>query len=87
MGFLSFETFITPKIIRVVFILGLAIIVLGTLISIAVGLPNAGFFGGLLMPLMMMCGFGLLWRIYCELMLVFFDMRDKLEEIANRPRI
>lgn len=87
MGFLSFETFITPKIIRVVFILGLAIIVLGTLISITVSLPYVGVIRGLLLPLLLMCGFGLLWRIYCEIMLVFFDMRDKLEEIANRPRI
>jgi hypothetical protein len=28
----------------------------------------------------------LLWRIYCEVILVFFDMRDKLAEIAARPR-
>jgi hypothetical protein len=87
MNFLSFETFITPKIIKIVFILGLAMIVLGTLIAIAVSLPVAGVFRGLLMPLLGMCGFSLLWRIYCELMLVFFDMRDRLEEIANRPRI
>jgi len=86
MDFLSFETFITPKIIKVVFILGLAMIVLITLITIAVSLPFGGVIRGLLLPLLGMCGFGLLWRIYCELMLVFFDMRDKLEEIANRPR-
>jgi hypothetical protein len=27
----------------------------------------------------------LLWRIYCELILVFFDMRDKLAALGARP--
>jgi len=27
----------------------------------------------------------LLWRIYCELILVFFDMRDKLAALGTQP--
>ena len=35
--FLSFDNFITPKIIRIVFVLGLLLIALGTLIRVAIG--------------------------------------------------
>jgi len=31
--------------------------------------------------------FGVLWRVYCEIVLVFFDMRDKLAEIAKRQTL
>ena len=39
---------------------------------------------GVIVPLIAMCALALLWRIYCELLLVFFDMRDKLATIASR---
>ena len=39
----------------------------------------------MILPLIGACVVALLWRIYCELILVFFDMRDKLAEIAARP--
>ena len=84
--FLSFDTFITPKIIRVVFALGLLLIALVALISVVVGLWHLSIIYGVIMPLIVACVSALLWRIYCELILVFFDMRDKLAEIASRPR-
>lgn len=84
--FLSFETFITPKIIRVVFALGLLLIAIGALIRILIGIWELSILTGVILPLVGACVIGLLWRIYCELILVFFDMRDKLAEIAARPR-
>jgi hypothetical protein len=36
--FLSFDNFITPKIIRIVFVLGLLLIALGALIRVAIGI-------------------------------------------------
>ena len=84
--FLSFETFITPKIIRVVFALGLLLIALGGLIRILIGIWQLSILTGVILPLIAACIFALLWRIYCEIILVFFDMRDKLAEIAARPR-
>ena len=84
--FLSFETFITPKIIRVVFALGLLLIAIGALIRILIGSWELSILAGVILPLVGACVIGLLWRIYCELILVFFDMRDKLAEIAARPR-
>ena len=36
--FLSFDTFITPKIIRIVFVLGLLLVAIGTLIRVLWGI-------------------------------------------------
>ena len=85
--FLSFDTFIAPKIIRIVFVLGLLLIALGTLIRVLWGIWSFSILSGVIMPLIAACIVALLWRIYCELILVFFDMRDKLADIAARPRV
>lgn len=85
--FLSFDTFITPKIIRVVFAIGLFLIALGALVRVIWGIWELSILTGVILPLIGACVFALLWRIYCELLLVFFDMRDKLAEIASRPRV
>ena len=87
LDFLSFDTFITPRIIRIVFVIGLFLIALGALITILVGIWQLRIITGVIVPLVGACVAGLLWRIYCELLLVFFDMRDKLAEIAARPRV
>jgi hypothetical protein len=84
--FLSFDNFITPKIIRIVFALGLLLIALVTLFRVLGGIWQLSIFYGVILPLIGACVVTLLWRIYCELLLVFFDMRDKLAEIAARPR-
>ena len=84
--FLSFDRFITPSIIRIVFVLGLLVIALGTLVRVLFGIWTFSILGGVIIPLIAMCALALLWRIYCELILVFFDMRDKLTEIAGRSQ-
>jgi hypothetical protein len=82
--FLSFDRFVTPSIIRVVFVLGLLVIAVGTLIRVLWGIWTFSILTGVILPLIAMCAMALLWRIYCELILVFFDMRDKLATIAGR---
>ena len=82
---LSFDTFLTPRIIRVVFVLGLLLIALVTLIRVVIGIWQISLFAGIILPLIGGCVVALLWRIYCELILVFFDMRDKLVDLASRP--
>jgi hypothetical protein len=85
--FLSFDTFITPRIIRIVFALGLLLIALSALFRVVYGLWQLSIFSGVILPLVGACVVALLWRIYCELILVFFDMRDKLADLAARPRV
>ena len=84
--FLSFDTFITPRIIRIVFALGLLLIAIATVIRVVIGIWSFSLLTGIILPLVGACVVSLLWRIYCELILVFFDMRDKLAEIASQPR-
>lgn len=84
--FLSFDTFITPRIIRVVFAIGLLLIALGTLARVLWGIWELSLISGVILPLIGAAVATLLWRIYCELILVFFDMREKLAELASRPR-
>jgi Domain of unknown function (DUF4282) len=82
--FLSFDHFVTPSIIHVVFVLGLLVIAVATLARVLIGIWTFSILGGVILPLIVMCALALLWRIYCELILVFFDMRDKLATIAGR---
>lgn len=82
--FLSFDTFIAPRIIRIVFVLGLLLIGIATLVRVVLGIWQLSIFGGIILPLIGACIGALLLRIYCELILVFFDMRDKLQTLANR---
>jgi hypothetical protein len=70
-----------------VFVLGLLVIALGALIRVAIGIWEFSIFRGVILPLIGACIVALLWRIYCELILVFFDMREKLAEIAARPHV
>ena len=84
--FLSFDTYITPKIIRIVFVLGLLLLAIATLIRVLWGIWELSLITGVILPLLGAGIVGLLWRIYCELILVFFDMRDKLADLASRPR-
>jgi hypothetical protein len=86
-NFLSFDTFITPRIIRIVFALGLLLIALATVVRVLWGIWDLSLFGGVILPLIGACVATVLWRIYCELILVFFDMREKLADLASRPRI
>ena len=86
-SFLSFDRFVTPSIIHIVFVLGLLVIALVTLVRVIYGIWTFSILSGVIVPLIAMCAVALLWRIYCELLLVFFDMRDKLADIAARPRV
>ena len=83
--FLSFETFIAPKIIRIVFLIGLVLIAIGVTVRVIVGLVHLELITGVILPLIAATLATVGWRIYCELVLVFFDMRDKLAEIAKKP--
>lgn len=84
LDFLSFERFITPGIVRVVFVLGLLLFAVVTLVRVLWGLWELRIWGGAIVPLIELVAAAVLWRIYCEMILVFFDMRDKLTTIAHR---
>ena len=82
--FLKFRKMITPAIIQILFWVGVAVTVIGSLVTMAVSFGRYGggigtFLGGLLM---LVLG-PVVVRIYCELLILFFRMNETLTEIKN----
>lgn len=80
--YLTFEKFITPVIIQIVFWLGLAAIVLLALLGIVASAnsPYGGGLGVLISFFYLLLG-PIFWRMWCELMLVTFRILDELRKI------
>lgn len=86
-SFLSFDRMITPSVIKILYYIGLVVVIIGGLISIFTGLFGA--FGGGRMVIM-----GLIWlvvgpimvRVYCELLIVAFKIHENLAEINARGK-
>jgi len=83
----SFTSFVTPKIIKFIFILTLALIALGILAFVVAGFGQ-GFGYGLLMLLVVAPIMGvvylLLARMWLEVVIVLFRMEEHLAELAKR---
>ena len=82
--FLKFRKMITPAIIQILFWVGVAVTVIGSLATMAMSFGRYGggigtFLGGLLM---LVLG-PVVVRIYCELLILFFRMNETLTEIKN----
>ncbi|MFA7238235.1 MAG: DUF4282 domain-containing protein [Phycisphaeraceae bacterium] len=80
--FLSFRKMITPTFIQAIFWIGVVVIVLIALSAFITGLrydsaPTllTGFVWLILGPI--------LWRIYCELLIIIFRIHDVLTEIRD----
>ncbi|MHB1155501.1 MAG: DUF4282 domain-containing protein [Phycisphaerales bacterium] len=80
--FLSFRKMITPTFIQVIFWVGVAVIALVALSAFITGLRYdsamtllTGFIWLILGPI--------LWRIYCELLIIIFRIHDVLTEIRD----
>jgi len=87
-AFLTFEKLIGTKLIKVLYFLGMAAILLFGLFAIFAGLGamRYSFLGGLGTILMTLIGtlIGLVfWRFLCEIYLLFFRMSDDLRDIKN----
>ncbi|MGD0768012.1 MAG: DUF4282 domain-containing protein [Tepidisphaeraceae bacterium] len=83
--FLSFKTMITPMIIRIIFLIGVALCVIAGIVWIVIGASSefgggAQVFGGIVF---MLVG-PLVCRIYCELLIVVFRILDELTTIRQR---
>jgi hypothetical protein len=79
---LSFKTFVTPRIVQVVFILqliGVAIGVLAMVVGAFAGGTMSGLFALLLSPVPFVLG-ALMARIYMELIIVLFRIYETLRD-------
>jgi hypothetical protein len=86
--FLAFRRYLTPIFIQVLFWLGFAGIVIGLLIMgiNAMGYGGQGVAMGFVMiflgiPLMVV-----MWRVYCEILIVLFRMLETLQSIDQKTR-
>ncbi|MEX0716837.1 MAG: DUF4282 domain-containing protein [Planctomycetaceae bacterium] len=69
---------ITPLIVQVIFWVGIVLVVLGGLFFVM----NERALEGLLMII-----FGpIVWRVYCEMVIVLFSISDTLTDIKNDAR-
>ena len=74
--YLTFDKFITPIFIQIIFWLGIAGIVILSLMAIVNGAALQGLLMLILGPL--------IWRMYTELLLVIFKINDNLSAIRKR---
>ncbi|HEU4575602.1 MAG TPA: DUF4282 domain-containing protein [Chitinophagaceae bacterium] len=96
--FLSFKTMITLKIIQIMYVVVAILITLGGLMSLFGGTRRGGyggydnFGGGSLLPsgpimdlLIIVIG-NILWRMWCELIIVFFRINKTLNNIDDKTK-
>ncbi|MCL2643909.1 MAG: DUF4282 domain-containing protein [Betaproteobacteria bacterium] len=73
---LTFDTMLAPKLITLLYYLGLIGVLIGGIGSIATGRIIPGI-------LTLVVG-GLLVRVSCEIWIIFFKMNETLQEIRNK---
>ncbi|MCX7806077.1 MAG: DUF4282 domain-containing protein [Planctomycetota bacterium] len=76
--FLTFRKMITPVIIRILFWIGVAAMIIGGFASLVAGHYLLGIMLMLLGPICV--------RIYCEILILFFIINDTLTDIRNLVR-
>ncbi|MEO6813022.1 MAG: DUF4282 domain-containing protein [Ginsengibacter sp.] len=87
--FFSFRKMITLQVIQIVYFIVAGLITLGGLIALFSGGGAISQFipGGAFMGLIFLIFGNILWRIWCELIIVFFRMNNTLSNIdANTKK-
>ncbi|NBC01805.1 MAG: DUF4282 domain-containing protein [Bacteroidetes bacterium] len=78
--FLSFNTMISPTLIRIFFLLGVALIVLSGLIGLLTNFGLGSIAGMLIgVPLAIV-----LFRVFCETIIIVFSINENLIEIRDK---
>jgi len=82
--FLNFKQMITPMFIRIIFIIGVVLSVIGGLVLIVTGIGSRfGGGGQVLIGILYIVLGPLMCRIYCELLIVIFRILDELTAIRQ----
>jgi hypothetical protein len=85
----KFDKFVAPVLIKVIYWIGIVLIVLSTLagltgVSLFDRYVSTGFnFGHALLVLIFGALFLLVWRVLCELWIVIFSINEKLSILAG----
>jgi hypothetical protein len=90
---MNFNKFVAPTLIRIVYWIGIALIILGTLGAVVGGgaMMGGGYGGGFNLGgaiIALIAGaLGLLvWRVMCEIWIVIFSINDRLGIIVDRGK-
>lgn len=75
--YLAFRKMITPAFIQIIFWIGVVAIIVSGLLAMDQSILMGVL--GLLVGL-------LVWRIYCELMLILFKIHERLGEISDKTK-
>ena len=81
---LFLDSMLTPKIITLVYWLGLVMVLLTGLSTWFLGLGGFGI-GKLITGLLIMVGGAIGVRIWCELLIVLFKIHENIRRIADKP--
>ncbi len=85
-----FDSLITPKLIRFLYVVGMIVLAVGALVWIIAGFARSGGTGVLFLVLAPLAAlvYLIVLRLYLELIVVAFKIRDATEETAanTRPR-
>ncbi|HVY83587.1 MAG TPA: DUF4282 domain-containing protein [Caulobacterales bacterium] len=95
---LNFDKFVAPVLIRIVYWIGIVLIVLMTLGGVLGGGMMAGMMGGYggyggfnagaaLIALIAGAAGLLMWRVVCEVWIVIFSINDRLGVLVERGKI
>lgn len=77
--FLSFRKMITPVIIQIIFWIGVAAAIIGGIVV----LVAADEAGTRVLGLLYIILGPLYWRVFCEIVILFFRMNETLTDIKN----
>lgn len=87
---INFDEFMTPKLITIVYVLGvigitlfsLALLVLGgSLIGMGGNAGGLGFLLGIILAIIVFIVGNIVLRVYCEIFIILFKIHDHLESI------
>lgn len=89
--FLNFNELITPTFINLLYWCGIVLIVIGSIVSITSSLSMMRFaaaasLGGIVLTTIGAAAGIVLWRIWCEMIIVFFKIYEKLDVIDSNTK-
>lgn len=85
--FLSFEKFLTPGLVRIIYWLGLVGIVISAIVAFFSAFTAYGSFRNIFGAVFMLIFGTIMWRVMCEGLILAFKTFDRLTEIRDRlPR-
>lgn len=84
----SFSEFLTPKIIKILYAIGLVLAAIGALVFIGAGFHRGAGIGIIFLiisPVVFLL-YALAVRIYLEILMVLFRIAGRVDEIASRSK-